>query len=932
MADVLVKIGDSTNSNHGIQVQVDGGTREARFNSTRAKWEFSDNGTAYSDMGSGGVFSDINSSSLNSYQVDFVNLDEPDQVWNNASFLQACKNTSWYAELGAPPVHGIIYTDGDRDAVVWYDRVNESEYMRFTCSSNNMIEGSQVNDVGFKDGIIYVCHDTLGLYVIDLLRDNRYVISDTDIQFYKGDISDRNGGNGEDTYANTSLNLADADAAYISGIVRDPEAIDEFGRPKHWWLIQHDADASLYNPTDDAVYTDDQVEESHLNQNFQMILNDRDYTTNIFLIMDARVIDGDGWKATYGTNLNFSSNVRTDFYSNVKIYPYGNAINPQWPILLGASSPAAQGTTIYHLDLDDPSKSGTTKLGGGIVPENYAKGASNGSVVRLALDSGSWWHNDTSPQSSETMTENGDVTHSAGILGNCSVFDGSSYWSEVQGDSEMHSTNAWTVACWVKSGAATNPSNKEYLWAYWDSTNTHCCRLYFDTNGYLVTEMTDDAFVTQDQAATTIDYYNAAWHFVVVRNDTTNLQIWVDGVQQATVAISEATSGATVDYWYVGANNGSGGNYTGSMDQYSMSKNAWVDSEIAYAYTKGLHEAGRDGLSNGSQYFLASRSSEAYGELFNELTGEFYVNASNDTHRVNPNGVVITKVDNEGSGGQGLTGYWPLGASESHLVSGGTAYIDIWQGSISGFHRRNNPILSTPRHIYGPTQYYGDHSLMGFDAIVSTEYGTHKTIQAALDAGAKHIKVRPGTYSVPTSITQSDVTLEGSGRATILSNATNTGSAALTVAGDRNMVKHCAVRTAGGGDGGDQHAILVSGDQNTIQFCFILDADDDAIRSTGDENRFLFNTVEDADGHGIGASTGLRNMVLGNHIAAVGNNGIVADGTSDNIMIVGNHVENTANAIQLLAGADDSLVTHNVVNVAVTDSSTGSTEADNEVY
>ena len=71
--------------------------------------------------------------------------------------------------------------------------------------------------------------------------------------------------------------------------------------------------------------------------------------------------------------------------------------------------------------------------------------------------------------------------------------------------------------------------------------------------------------------------------------------------------------------------------------------------------------------------------------------------------------------------------------------------------------------------------------------------------------------------------------------------------------------------------------------------------------------------------------------VLGNYIIATGQDGIRVSGDGDNSVIVGNIVKNaTGETINLLANGDNCVVVANRVDGAVSDSSTGSTVANND--
>lgn len=931
MVDTYVKIGDDTNSNHGIEVQIDGEVRTLRYNSTSSSWEFTDNGTSYNSIGAGSSFDSSSDGLINAYSIEIVDLDDPIKVWDHNLFTQLSRNTSWHTELGPPPVHGILYVNGAKTAVVWHDRVTGVEYMRFTAASNNLIEGSVVNDARFIDGFIYVAHETAGVYKIDLLIEKTTTYSSSDVTSYRGDISDRNGAKGSDSLSLSDLYLHDSDVDYIAGFCRDGSTTDSIGRPKHFWCAHHNQDAtSLYSPTYDQVFNEVDINSyhCHLSSDFRLFSSQ---ASDVRMVSDVRGISADNWNTTNGVSLGFGSYVTQNFQRTIKSFPRGNAINPNWPVLIGIDSDADAGMHIVHLDLDDYTKSGKTQLGGGLVPQQYTKGMSNSSTVAFSCGSSNKRTNGVGRNSPISITENGDVTHPAGVLRNCSYFDGSSYWSDVETDTIMHSTSPWTVACWVRSGSDTLPSTSEYVWAYWDSNSDHCARMFFTSSGYIYAELTDDGFSSKEQSRAVGNFYDGKWHHVVVVFDQNNLGLWIDGTRWDNDPISVVTSGSgdNVDYWYIGALNDLEGNFTGYVDQYSMSKNAWTENEVHFSYAMGVHSIG----ASPDQEFLSSRPPDPFGASFNPHSGQAIASASGDAWEINPNGVIIDQSVGGGSTDRAISGSWPVGATQSHIALGQNDAIDIFQSPTSAHNRRNSPPQQHVRNIIGPTKYYGPQNISSFDAIVSSDgSGTHTTVQSAISSGAKNIKIKRGQYNIPSTISGDEYYIEGSGRGTVISNTEDLSSPPLTVTGDFNTITQCGFTTTSGGAGGGESCMTISGNGNIIKNNFFIESDSNCITLTGTENIISHNSAEDADNDFVNiSSAGHRNQILFNQIKSDVAGYAVNTDSSNHINVMGNIIQGSSNSINFLLG-DKCIAVYNVINSSIVSTATNSTISDNEEY
>lgn len=184
-----------------------------------------------------------------------VMLDDPDMVWDLRVFMQQIRDTSWYAELGPPPIHGVMWINEAKNELVWWDIETDTEYMAFSASISNMLYAvAGLSDVVFLDGVIYACDGSgeYGLQVMDLLRDRRLMYHTAGVYLFKGDVAARNTALGQLALAGSPL-LAAATVTAVAAC-RDPELLDEFGRPKHWWAAGTTGSTGVYSPGGNAIY------------------------------------------------------------------------------------------------------------------------------------------------------------------------------------------------------------------------------------------------------------------------------------------------------------------------------------------------------------------------------------------------------------------------------------------------------------------------------------------------------------------------------------------------------------------------------------------------------------------------------------------------------------------------------------------------------
>lgn len=210
----------------------------------------------------------ISSPTIAFWRANFIDLDNPKFVWEWDEAKKLIRATSWYQELGPPPIHGVFIMDFYNKKVHWADRddPNFSIYMTFDTSvSTNMIYENTPRSFMWRDFKLYFCGYTNGgVYIVDFLEDTCTSYNNTGMYYYKGNITQRNSGNDRVLVADgqpsggISNKIGGSNVLYAVGVVRDPNGrLDSLGRPLHYWTC-NDGDTSnhVYNPVngDSSIY------------------------------------------------------------------------------------------------------------------------------------------------------------------------------------------------------------------------------------------------------------------------------------------------------------------------------------------------------------------------------------------------------------------------------------------------------------------------------------------------------------------------------------------------------------------------------------------------------------------------------------------------------------------------------------------------------
>ena len=112
-------------------------------------------------------------SSQNASKIILVDLTDSSTIWDLKEFLARARYTSWYQELGNPPMRGAIWINNAERDIVWWNLDTDATYMTFTAAANSVVGAVDTNDLAFLDGKLYFAQSSgTRLGIVDFLQDH----------------------------------------------------------------------------------------------------------------------------------------------------------------------------------------------------------------------------------------------------------------------------------------------------------------------------------------------------------------------------------------------------------------------------------------------------------------------------------------------------------------------------------------------------------------------------------------------------------------------------------------------------------------------------------------------------------------------------------------------------------------------------------------
>ena len=827
------------------------------------------------------------------------------------------KSTSYYQAARGDttamfPTNYAITVSTGKDSVKIWNRDTAETWMALREAASVILGDGAINDIAFKDMILYVATETQ-IYLVDFAADRAHRYGAGGLALYPSNIQEREGVDYGSPVSSTPA--ITNDAVNTVAAVRDPFGLkDALGRPKHWWSAGTDADNNTFNPHTDTIYRwgwgPDDIDHNAIDDRGFIVTAFLDGSINRVVGRDSEFIRsavdlGSGsnhWASdnTGDGDIAWAADVRgTDI---VIAEPVSWAQNRPRIIYSSAAG-------VYNLYSSNPASSG---------PRNQARQRFSATVnapvefgntvATYALEDNT---TDSSPYGS-TLSVNGSPTNVAGVWGLAySSASGSGLYRSNDSDFAGFGDTDATMMGWLKSSSATNPSAGEYFAVVDNGGSNPQFLTYFNTDG-TVHSYYHNGSAADDIGAGGPDIYDGLWHHVAnVRNVSAGTQtIYIDGVAVATDASLVAAGNGSQNDLGLGQSGGSGSKYNGLLDDWIFSKSAISAEAIAKVYAEG-----RKKLNMGTPVFTSAPDDALLSNAviaIDALDNGIWAVAFSDANTVQvydgripiqqiaaPSGTVkdIALIQNAGSDSVGVA-----------IVT--TTNLKIVQPSVSLEKMASSQLYhSKPILITSPVVV----DSAGVDGIFWTGDDGH---DAAANAGITNLFFLDGTYG-PWDADNGNMSIECSHPKNALSgtgvlfDGGGSDNAFEVVSGAGIVqISNCGFNTTTGGAGGGFNAVVDAGPGNFwFHHNIIIDSDGEALEIKGAQSLIHDNRITGADLNGIyGNETGDLARINDNWVSGVVGNSIIISTNNENVICVGNLTEQ---AIANNSGTGNCVSTYN---------------------
>jgi len=582
---------DNDADNRITTAQADG-TFNAEANLTFDGSELIISGVGYEQM-----TTSIGSSVGN--QMVYADLDNMSVNWDENRAKKSIRNTSWYTELGAPPMHGMFTLDPNINtgSINWINREDGTTYMTFSGGNDTgrMFSGiggwTSIYDVKFLDLKLYVCwKDSVspvgGVIVIDFIRDEAFQFTTSGLYRWKGNtISNRNtSGEGWiliDSTADITVNTTDNIGTVA--IARDPNGnSDFFGRPEQYISINMGKKTHLWNPLEKEMYDSSQTDGNGVVALFD---NGGMFYDHYFVgppagqyfryVDDFTTIDADGFTGTQfsphadetlkgraGTGIETSNTEANGFAT-------GSALGNQNLVILNG---AGHDTTIFHIDSTTPDNSGVVVLTDTYVSP-YMKGD------RFAA----WPMKTTADVSGRGVTLAGLPSTSAGVFGDVATFNGTTDIATATVLASTFTDAEFSISFIFKSNDTTLPVADEYILNLektlqpgpWVSVRAN-------TSGGIKAIASSDGTST-DEINYTGNLFDSNPHHIAYVCDGFKFYLYVDGNKVGQLDKTNVAADLVIEDIEIGGYN-SANYFGGQIEMMSISKTAFERGEVEFEH------------------------------------------------------------------------------------------------------------------------------------------------------------------------------------------------------------------------------------------------------------------------------------------------------------------------------------------------------------
>lgn len=816
-------------------------------------------------------------------------------------FLQKVKGTSWYKDEGRFPRRGAWQITAGQDSVILWDYTVspvDTVMVFFDTGTTNLFNGN-VQDIKWLDGCLYLGVSG-AFYPIDFIRDNAFAINSTAKYLYAGNLAERNSGKG---YSLVQALTIVSNTVNAVSVIRDPEgATDSFGRRLPIVALGTASNLSISNAGITAFYDSGlggppSFSTSRMTNEALWFLDTQ--TNGVFRRFNpvqTLIADGftatDSW-ATGGTKATrLPATWVTYSVTAMDVLPsvgvFGN------DVMLGGTN---KGMIISHTKHNDHNNGITIDLS---TTHNIARSDT------LAWDLGSVNGVFNNPL---TLAVAG-VTYGDGKIGWGATSNGTGYLTRY---TDTGLRNLKSLSLWFKSTSATNPASVESIidLREWVSpTDRNNMSLFAETSGAINFYVNDaGSNITSGLAS---DVYDAKWHHLVLTQDGANQRMYVDAVLVDTDA---QTSVVAPDSMVVFAQIDGTTPFNGSVDNLALWSRALTQDEISFLYNRGVVANG-----NLSDYLGANDVDYASAD---PNANTFTFGNQDTTYHTTPSGLPLARIP---SAGGNITDAHVIASGDSSAIYQATSTkTKVYQPDLTVQQLAQDKGVEFARPIANIKRFVSPSNLHLFDAVVdSAGYGDYTQVDQAIDAGAKSIFIKNGTYS-PFDADVAGLHIVGESWDVIIDGGTTDDAIDLSAA--NITVENLTVKTTSG-TGNAYDGIDVTASNARIVRVQCTDSDDTGINiNTGGVEIFISDCLFlSSDGNAVYVD-GPRSRVIGNHIVGT----VLLAPSGDNFVFSMNHIEGTG-TLTIHANAEDGSFVGNVTDGAITDNSGTSTGAGNEQY
>jgi len=853
-------------------------------------------------------------------------------------FLQKVKNTSWVLEERAQrndptwvfPRRGAWQITTGQDSVILWDYTVSpvDTVMVFArggasiVSGGNMVGASSdvITDVKFLDGTFYVGTKTgtgAIFNVIDFVKDRSFVYRSNSNYIYNGGISQRN--SGVSFYQTATIAVVVNENVNAVSVIRDPEgATDEFGRRLPIVGVATAGGASVSDAGINNFYDSSTSTEFYsidISPDGWIVVGDRNASNpdRPFLKKSVKTITADSWSFDISF-ANGNGGSREGSWSDASVHnetlllPSQSVVNGVDPVFLQATS---ENILLAHIN--------STSLSDGI----NVHIDSDGNIAyqdTLAWDLGS-----VNGVFNNALTNVGSATFVDGKIGKAVSLNGTTQYLIRPDDNAFNfGTSDMAITFWFKSASASNPAGTVNVVRL--QKNPDNLGFGLTANGYPNFFVWDDNAATSDAITPSIDVYDALWHSALVGRDGANWVMYIDGVKVGETAVSNASASIDPDSLLVGTavfGGSTTGFFAGNVDNLAIWKRALVNNEIVW-----LNNRGQVANGNLSDYLGANDVDYASAD---PNSNTFTFGNQDTTYHTTTSGLPLARIP---SAGGNVTDAHVIASGDSTAIYQATSTkTKIYQPDLTVQQLAQDKGVEFARPVANIKRFVAPSNLHLFDAVVDgAGYGDYTQVDQAIDAGAKSIFIKNGTYD-PFDADVSDLWIVGESQRDVVINGGTTDDA-IDVTGNFVTIENLAVKTTGGTGNGYDGINQSSGQDMRVLRVWVLDSDDDGIAVESGAIQAVIEdcVIFDADGDGVFIS-GARVRVINNLFREnIGGNGVSVDGNGDNFSITSNMIRTTSAGISISAGGDNGIYDGNIMDVAVSDSGTGNTAGDNETY